>query len=79
MKAKNALLLIMTGAAIGAVAGLLLAPDEGAETRRKLKKKAKKYKRQFDDKASEFRGKARDLKDNIENAAQDIKKRFSHS
>ncbi|HVZ96737.1 MAG TPA: YtxH domain-containing protein [Chitinophagaceae bacterium] len=79
MKAKNALLLILAGAAAGAIAGLLLAPDEGAETRRKWMRKAKKYKKQFEGKASEFKDKAMDLKDNIEGAVQDVKKRFSHS
>ncbi len=79
MKAKNAVLLILTGAAIGALAGVLLAPDEGSETRKKWKNKAKDYKKQFEDKAADFKDKARDLKDNIESTVQDVKKRFSHS
>lgn len=77
MKISNAALLLLTGITVGAVAGLLLAPDEGAKTRKKLLKKAKKYKRDFEDKASEYKEKAIDLKDNIEGAAQDLKKRFS--
>ncbi len=60
MKSSNALLLILTGAAVGAVAGLLLAPDEGAETRKKLMKKAKKYKKAMEDKISDYRKKASD-------------------
>jgi len=77
MKLSNATLLLLTGVAIGALAGLLLAPEEGAKTRNKWMKKAKKYKKTFEDKASEYKDKAADLKDNIEGAAKDLKKRFT--
>ncbi len=77
MKLSNATLLLLTGAAIGAIAGLLLAPEEGEKTRKKWLKKAKKYKKNVEDKASEYKGKASDLKDNIEGAANDLKKRFA--
>ncbi len=77
MKITNAAILLLSGFALGAVAGLLLAPDEGAKTRKKLLKKAKKYKEKLEDKADELKGKAADLKDNIEGAAHDIKKRFT--
>lgn len=49
---------LLAGIAAGAVAGLLLAPEEGAETRKKLAKKAKKYEEKLKDKAKEFKGKA---------------------
>lgn len=77
MKLSNSAFLLLTGVAIGAVAGLLLAPDEGASTRKKWMKKAKKYKKNVEDKASEYKDKAVDLKENIEGAASDLKKRFS--
>lgn len=77
MKASNPILLILTGIAVGAVAGLLLAPEEGAKTRKKLFKKAKKYKETFEDKFDEYKEKAADFTDNIEGAAHDLKKRFS--
>ena len=77
MKLSNAALLLLTGIAIGAVAGVLLAPEEGSKTSRKLLKKAKKYKKLMEDKVSEYKEKASDLKDNIEGAAGDMKKRFS--
>jgi len=79
MKASKLILLMLAGAAAGAVAGLLFAPDEGAETRRKIANKAKKIKDDFADKATEFKEKAMDIKDNIEGAVHDVKKRFSHS
>lgn len=77
MKVKNAAILLITGIAIGIIAGLLIAPEEGTKTRKKWMKKAKKYKKDFGDKATEYKDKASDLKSNIEGAAGDIKKRFS--
>ena len=77
MKLSNAALLILTGVAVGAIAGLLMAPDEGTATRKKLMKKAKKYKKILAETASEYKDKAMDLKDSIEGAAHDVKKRFS--
>jgi gas vesicle protein len=77
MKLSNAVLLLLTGIAVGAVAGILLAPEEGTKTSKKLLKKARKYKKLLEDKVSDYKDKAADLKDNIEGAAQDVKKRFS--
>lgn len=77
MKVKDAVLLLITGIAIGTVTGLLIAPDEGTKTRKKWMKKAKKYRKDIEAKASEYKGKATTLRDNIEGAASDVKKRFS--
>jgi gas vesicle protein len=77
MKLSNAVLLILTGATVGALAGLLMAPDEGSKTRKKWVKKAKKYTKDLEDKASKYKDKAVGLKENIEGAAHDIKKRFT--
>lgn len=77
MKLKNATILFLSGIALGALTGLLMAPDEGSKTRKKWLKKAKKYKKDFSDKASEYKDKAADLKDNIEGAVSDVKKRFT--
>lgn len=77
MKLKNATILFLSGIALGALAGLLMAPDEGAQTRKKLMKKAKKYKKDLADKASEYKSKAAGFKDDIEGAVNDVKKRFS--
>ena len=55
MKLSKASLLLLTGIAIGAVAGLLLAPDEGERTRKKLWKKSKKFKKDFEDKAAQYK------------------------
>ena len=77
MKFSKATFLLLSGVAIGALAGLLLAPEEGAKTRKKWMKKAKKYKKTVEDKASEYKDKVVDLKENIEGAASDLKKRFT--
>jgi len=77
MKIKNGAILLLAGLAIGTIAGLLIAPDEGTKTRKKWLKKAKKYKKDIKDKASEYKDKAVDIKENIEGAANDVKKRFS--
>lgn len=43
----NVLLALLTGAAIGAGIGILYAPDEGSETRRKIRQKATDVKDDF--------------------------------
>ena len=77
MKLKNATILFLSGIALGALAGLLMAPDEGTKTRKKWMKKAKKYKKDFTDKASEYKEKVADFKDDVEGAVNDVKKRFA--
>jgi gas vesicle protein len=43
MSSEKALLGILAGLAIGAIAGILLAPEKGSVTRRFISKKSKKY------------------------------------
>ena len=74
---KQATLLLLTGIAIGAVAGLLMAPEEGSKTRKKWMKKAKFYKKALKNTKDEYMDKAAGLKENIEGAAKDVKKRFA--
>lgn len=77
MKVSNVALLLISGFTAGALTGLLLAPDEGARTRKKLMKKTKKYKKDLENTVSEYKNKAVDIKDNIEEVVHDVKKRFS--
>lgn len=72
------MLLGVAGAAIiGAAVGLLLAPEKGRDTRKKLKKKADEFSgkiKHFSDKAGknmrEFRDDAKDTADHIMNETQ---------
>lgn len=54
-------LALLAGIAAGAVAGLLLAPEEGTETRKKIGKKAKDLEGKVKDKAKEWKNKAGEL------------------
>lgn len=64
MKSKSALLLF-TGIAIGALAGLLLAPQKGLKNRKELWKKSKKYKKAFTETASKYKEKLAGVTENI--------------
>lgn len=66
------MLALLAGLAAGGVTALLLAPEEGAETRRKLAKKAKKLNRKLREKATEYRDKATDLMDKVAQKKDDI-------
>jgi len=48
-KTTNSLLAFLTGAAAGALVGILFAPDTGANTRDKLSFKLDKYKQTLED------------------------------
>jgi gas vesicle protein len=65
---------LLAGIAAGAVAGLLLAPEEGAETRKKLAKKAKKYEDKLKEKAQDFKAKAGEYMGKASDMAGDVKK-----
>jgi gas vesicle protein len=74
---KKGALLLLTGIAVGLAAGLLLAPEEGSKTRKKWLKKGKEYKKALEESAARYKDKAADMKENIEGAVKDVKKRFS--
>ena len=44
---SKVILAAIAGAAVGAVAGILLAPDKGEETRRKIAEKAKELAKKY--------------------------------
>jgi len=48
-KESNALMAFLTGAAVGAVLGILYAPDKGSNTREKMSFKLDKYKKVLQD------------------------------
>ena len=48
-KGSNALMAFLAGAAVGAVLGILYAPDKGSNTREKMSYKLDKYKKLLED------------------------------
>jgi gas vesicle protein len=54
MKSKKIIAAVLLGAAAGAIAGILLAPDKGSVTREKIKEAGEDLKDTFKDKFNEF-------------------------
>lgn len=61
----NTLLAVLSGAAIGAVIGILFAPDKGTKTREKIK--------------DGFEDAKKDLKHKFENVSEELKSKFSNT
>jgi len=53
-KKSNSLLAFLTGAATGAIVGILYAPDKGENTRDKLTYRLDKYRKKLDEAIEEF-------------------------
>jgi len=54
MKSKKIITAVLLGAAAGAIAGVLFAPDKGSVTREKIKEAGEDLKDTFKDKFNEF-------------------------
>lgn len=54
MNTGKALLGIMAGVAVGALFGVLYAPDKGCETRKKIARKSKEYVDELSERLNEF-------------------------
>lgn len=65
------------GAVVGAIAGILLAPDKGSETRRKLNEQGKKVADDLKDKFNKGKERFSDLKEDIEKTMKEKVKEFS--
>jgi len=86
MEGKNVIKNILISAAVGAIAGILFAPDKGSKTRKEISKKGKEYsdmaRDEFDDfldytkkKYDEARKHTDDLFERGEARAQELKKK----
>ena len=60
------LVAIVAGAAVGAILGVLFAPDKGSETRRKISEQGEKLADSIKDKFCGAKEKFNDLKEDIE-------------
>lgn len=71
-KTGNTLVAILAGAAVGAVAGILIAPDQGEKTRKKIgqgfKSGAEDFGAKFDELKNQIKGLVSSKKDDFESS-----------
>lgn len=70
MKTSHVFLGIMGAATAGAILGVLFAPEKGSETRKKIAKKGKDYRNEFNDKLSKI---ANTASSSVENLRDEIR------
>jgi gas vesicle protein len=63
----------LIGLGLGIVAGMLLAPDKGSETRKKIAQKGSDLKNKFNDFIDTLHEKFGEMKDEAEEMASDLK------
>jgi len=66
MNSGKILTALVIGAAVGAVLGILYAPDKGTETRKKINEEGKKMSDAIKNKFNEMKGKMNTVKDDME-------------
>lgn len=80
---NDSFLALLSGVAIGAIAGLLLAPDTGEETLRRVKDKARdfsdKFQDQFEEDTEELKDQAERIKTQAQNLGNKAEKEFNRS
>lgn len=75
MKSSSKVLLgLVAGAAAGAIMGLLLAPETGQTTRKKVLKSAKKLNESIKTNINEFSSKSQKALKDLSESAEDLKK-----
>lgn len=73
MSQGNTLLGFLAGGAIGAIAGILFAPDKGSATREKLTNEAQHVKDELEQRLADLETQ---VKDTVENKSKDFKSRM---
>lgn len=72
MNAGKMILSIAVGVAAGAVLGVLLAPDKGSETRKKISQKSNEYADELKDKFNDFIENMLDKFDTVKAEAENL-------
>lgn len=72
MKNKSLIMGVLGGVAVGAVLGILFAPDKGTETRKKITKKGKDLKDNLKDTAEKYKGKFSETVEGFKNHVSDM-------
>ncbi len=84
MKVDSKVLLgLLAGAAIGAIAGILFAPDKGSETRKKIAKNTNEFgenlKDSFNDFVDSVKEKYRHAKSEVEDVAEKAATKYNQA
>jgi gas vesicle protein len=67
----------LAGAAIGGALGILLAPDKGSETRRKIVEKGNDLSDAVKDKFNDVKDRFNDVKEKFNDVVDDVKNNYS--
>ena len=74
--ASKILLAVGTGIAVGAVLGILYAPEEGSETRKKIMKKSRKLAGVVNDSIDEGRESLEEIKDVLQKQISKVNRKI---
>lgn len=72
MSTRNTLLGIISGIAVGTIAGILFAPDKGEKTRKKIAVKAKEVKNELDDDLDALSEKATEKYEELKTSGKEL-------
>jgi gas vesicle protein len=77
MKTSRVVLSVLAGAAVGALVGVLFAPDKGSNTRKRIVKKGEDFVEDLKAKASDIRDRATDMVDDLRDRSADAVEKFA--